>query len=204
MTPAPIKITQTLTEEQKQQVAALFYEAFSMKFHGLLELPKDAAFCTAFLYQCINYSIGHYAVQGNRVLGVVALTTDKKVFHDMTYPVFQEFFPFFGALWRWVGYAVVDYFHKPPDDDTVLVDSLFVSSASRGMGIGSMLLNHAVDYTRSIGRSKLILGVVDTNPRAKKLYERFGFEVYKTNKSGWYSRRAGFTGSFEMRKVLED
>ncbi|MEE4195609.1 MAG: GNAT family N-acetyltransferase [Anaerolineae bacterium] len=203
MIPTPIKITQTLTEDQKQQVAALFYEAFSMKFHGLLDLPREEAFCIAFLRESINYEIGHYAVQGPKVLGVVALATGKQSFDQMTYPVFRKYFPFFGAMWRWVGYALFQFLHQPPDEETVLVDSLFVSSATRGMGIGSMLLNHAVETTRAMGRNKLILGVVNTNPGAKRLYERFGFEVYKTEKTGWFTSRAGFTSSYIMRKVLD-
>lgn len=203
MSTAKITITRTINDDQKRQAATLFYEAFAMKFHGLLAMPQDEELCKAFLYESINYEIGHYAIQGKEVLGVAALATGKDSFDQMTYAIMRKYFSLFGALLRWTGYTIFQIFHQRPDNDTVLIDALFVSSTSRGKGIGSMLLEHTIEYTRSIGRNKLILGVVNTNPRAKKLYERFGFEVYKTQKTGRFTQRAGFTSSHDMRKVLD-
>jgi ribosomal protein S18 acetylase RimI-like enzyme len=48
--------------------------------------------------------------------------------------------------------------------------------------VGSKLLQFVLNYARSEGFSRIILEVVETNPRAKHLYERFGFKEIKVQK----------------------
>ena len=98
---------------------------------------------------------------------------------------------------------MLEFTNIKPKQDEVLIDAIFVSAESRGMGIGTQLLQTAEAYTRSIGRNKLILGVIDSNDGAKRLYERFGYEVYKYERTGIFTASAGFRGAYAMRKVLD-
>jgi len=50
----------------------------------------------------------------------------------------------------------------------------------RGRAIGSTLLSQALGYLERIGVQRVILQVSVRNPRAKALYERFGFAVERT------------------------
>ena len=54
------------------------------------------------------------------------------------------------------------------------IETIAVSSAARGRGIGTKLLQWCEDTARSHSARVLVLGVVNGN-RAKGLYERFGF-----------------------------
>lgn len=45
----------------------------------------------------------------------------------------------------------------------------------RGSGLGSAMIRHAVEWARHNGLEMIRLGVLDSNPRAKALYERLGF-----------------------------
>ena len=47
----------------------------------------------------------------------------------------------------------------------------------RGLGLGSTLLERAIDRSRRLPIEKLELQVYASNHRARKLYERFGFEM---------------------------
>lgn len=49
--------------------------------------------------------------------------------------------------------------------------------AHRGIGLGPALLDAALTWARSVGLSWIELGVFTCNPRARRLYERFGFQV---------------------------
>lgn len=203
MAPAPIKITQTLSEEQKYQVARLYFEAFGSKFIHMLNIPNNAAMAESLFVDTLNFDRGHYAVQDSKVLGAVALLTKKESFDHMSFAALRKHFPLFGAAWRAFSYWGFELIHTKPKNDEVLIDALFVSNETRGMGIGTLLLQHAEDYALSIGRTKLLLGVINTNEGAKRLYERFGFKVFKYENTGWFSARAGFTGAYHMRKDLD-
>ncbi|MDR1687064.1 MAG: GNAT family N-acetyltransferase, partial [Clostridiales bacterium] len=51
-----------------------------------------------------------------------------------------------------------------------------VRSDLRGKGIGSSILEFALNYFRTIGMEKMRLHVYKDNPLAIKLYERYGFQ----------------------------
>ncbi|WP_047490447.1 N-acetyltransferase [Terriglobus sp. TAA 43] len=45
----------------------------------------------------------------------------------------------------------------------------------QGLGIGKVLMDRAIEYTRKLGRKRLILGVYGKNHAAIRFYERAGF-----------------------------
>jgi len=53
---------------------------------------------------------------------------------------------------------------------------LYVVSESIGGGIGSRLMQEAIDRAASQGYKTLWLGVWEHNPRAQRFYQRWGFE----------------------------
>lgn len=63
-----------------------------------------------------------------------------------------------------------DEFGKEP-----LLISMWVSPSARGRGLGRLLLDACVEYCLRTGRPRLLLGVVDDNLPARRLYERYGF-----------------------------
>jgi len=61
------------------------------------------------------------------------------------------------------------------DNNELLFEALAVSAKERNKGIGQKLLQFTLDYARSKKFSHLKLDVINTNPKAKRLYERIGF-----------------------------
>ena len=79
-----------------------------------------------------------------------------------------------GTLWREyglsgplraVGLAALE---RRAASDTLLMDGIAVEVAARGRGIGTQLLAALCDHARSLGKARVRLDVIDTNPRAQK------------------------------------
>ena len=60
--------------------------------------------------------------------------------------------------------------------DAIELYQLYVLASHHGDGVGPALMAWAIDYARSIGRSQMILSVYVDNHRARRFYERRGFE----------------------------
>ena len=84
-----------------------------------------------------------------------------------------------------IGYAVVSI-HAAPDDSHVTGDrfaelqSLAVLDGERGAGVGSSLLHAVYGRLGMLGIEELTIGVLATNDRARRLYEREGFRPWVT------------------------
>lgn len=83
------------------------------------------------------------------------------------------------------------------------LESLAVDARYRGQGIGTHLLERCFEESRQAGKREISLHVVDTNPRAKQLYERMGFHTVRTERLGWFaSRWMGFSAQYFMVRHL--
>lgn len=52
---------------------------------------------------------------------------------------------------------------------------IYTLACARGTGLGAALMMQAIDDARTLGASRLVLGVLGTNARACAFYERQGF-----------------------------
>lgn len=69
----------------------------------------------------------------------------------------------------------------------VRVLSMLIVEGYREMGIGSRLMERALDWSRKEpGVEKVILGVFSNNERALRLYQKFGFEVEGVRRDHYY------------------
>jgi len=69
-----------------------------------------------------------------------------------------------------------------PYDDQAGVYAMWVAASARRRGVGAMLVNSVIEWSRSRGFSNLLLDVGDTNEAAIALYTRMGFQP--TGKAG--------------------
>jgi ribosomal protein S18 acetylase RimI-like enzyme len=91
---------------------------------------------------------------------------------------------------------------RSSDADTLQMDGICVSAAARGKGVGSALFDALFGYALEQGYSYITLDVIDTNPRAKHLYERLGFEKVKTESTSILRPILGFSHAIKMRRAL--
>lgn len=198
-----LKITNTLNDIQKREVASLYYKAFPKKFHALWIFTKTETQAVAILYKSLRYKKGIYVLKEDKVLGFIGLEKGDGYFAPLDYASFREAFHMPGASWRYLAYGIYRLFHGKTEADAIHIDPIVVSQQARGKGIGSRLLETTFRYGKALGKNKVILEVVDTNPMAKKLYERLGFRVVKEENISCLSRRTGFNKVYHMIKDLK-
>ena len=78
------------------------------------------------------------------------------------------------------------------------MDGIFVSNRARGKGVGTALLDAVCAEAKARGYSEVRLDVIDTNPRARALYERQGFVATDTQHLGLLRHVFGFKSSETM------
>ena len=74
-------------------------------------------------------------------------------------------------------------------------------SEAREQRVSIKLLTRIADHARATGHHAVRLDVIDTNPRARALYERVGFKAKGQTKLGPFARVFGFSSATTM--VLE-
>lgn len=179
---------------ERPTAARLFWQAFGPKLRPVLAPDEKAlAFLSAAL--CPRYALSARDAQG-RLLGLAGVKTAEGGLVGGTLRDIAEIYRWPGALWRG---PLLSLLEREVAPDTLLMDGIFVSEEARGRGVGSALLGAVKQKARSEGLASVRLDVVDSNPRARALYERHGFVAGKRTDLGVMRHVFGFTGSTEMR-----
>ena len=100
-----------------------------------------------------------------------------------------------------VGYAKLGPLKPAIADDTsgLLLDQLYVANDHHGSGIAKCLMDWAMEEARRRGSAAMYLTVFTDNHRARRFYERYGFEAV-----GRYDFMVGSQADEDivMKKVL--
>ncbi len=91
---------------------------------------------------------------------------------------------------------------RKPEPGELLMDGIAVAPAARGQGIGGRLIAALTDFARKEGYERIRLDVIDTNPRARALYERCGFVETAKRETGAVTRSMGFSAVTTMHLKL--
>lgn len=90
------------------------------------------------------------------------------------------------------------------DRVTSYVSSFAVRPAWQGQGLGSALLRQFEAASRAAGKTRIALHVTDTNWKARRLYERHGFQALRLEPSLFTQQIWGFRGLIYMIKYLPE
>lgn len=193
-----IQITDTIAENHRQRAGEIYYEAFRRKLQPLVGKPASVERILAAGFN-LDMAIG--ALKDDQLLGLAGLHNRDKIFSRVSLPDCQAQLGRLHGLYAW---AVLNMFsagaHCPPNH--LRIAAIAVDVSTRGQGLGSRLLNAIIEKARQAGFSAVRLEVVDTNPRAKKLYETFGFSTVETHSYPITSRWLGFAKDYVMVKPL--
>lgn len=184
-----------LAPEHRDRLANIICEAFAVKVAALKVSREQAA---AILLDSVDPDAAFYAYRGEDLLGVAGIMTRSQRFLRFHFPDLRRRFDLLRALF----FQLILGFEGRPAADEFRIESLAVAVEARGQGVGTHLLNEAERYAREHRYAVLSLDVVDTNLRARQLYERIGFREVRIERYGRLTRRAGFTASSRMEKSL--
>ena len=175
-------------------MASILYDTFEDKFR--LFFGSKHKFL-AFASNCLRDDRTLVALKDGIPVGAAGLECDGKGFIDVSLRQTVDVFSL-GAL-RVGLFAALFLFTKAAKKHEVLLDVLAVSADERGQGLGSKLIQFVIDYARSNGFYRIKLEVVETNPDARRLYERIGFKETRTLKIPYpFSSLLGFRSVTEM------
>lgn len=187
-----ISIDRGIPAGQADAVAALYWDAFGQKLAPALG-HRDRGL--AFLRAHLDAERVLCATRDGQVLGVLGFDEGRRGAIRPTLAGLVRAYSALSAPWRGLLLAVLARPHRPEEFQ---LDGISVAEAARGSGIGSLLITEAKREAERLGKCAVRLSVIDTNPRARALYERSGFVAAGTSSVGPLSRFFGFRTATDM------
>lgn len=189
------QVTLGLPAHLHTQAAALFYEAFGRKLNPIIGNDDRAI---AIIQEGLDPTCCISAYEGDQLLGVAGFCHGSSQLVTLRIGSLIRHFGFVKGLWRF-GLSLLGKRHAQPHE--LLMDGIAVNGAARGRGIGTQLLDRLYQFAREHGYQSIRLDVIDTNPDARRLYERVGFMAIKTQAYP-YLKSLGFTAATTMSREV--
>ena len=169
------------------QAAQLYWQAFGGKLANVMG-PEPRAL--RYFERVIQPDFAFAALDdAGQLLGMAGYKTPAGSFAGGSGSDLRAIYGLLGTAWRapllWI-------LGREVDNDRFLLDGICVSRTARGMGIGSALLGAVCAEAAARAYGAVRLDVIDTNWRAKALYERLGFASEKTTSIGLLRLVFGF------------
>ena len=197
MTEAAVKVSLGFASHQRRKAAELFEEAFGGKFG--VAIPGKELRLNLF-EKLLNGEFALCAKVDDELVGLVGFQTKKGSLTDgFTLFSIVKSLGFWRGLWA---AAVLSIYERTPARGQFILDGIAVSTSTRGRGIGTRLLEEVLKFAKEQGYETVRLDVVDTNPRAKSLYERCGFKAVRNEHFEYLRWCIGFGASTTMEHVL--
>jgi ribosomal protein S18 acetylase RimI-like enzyme len=196
LTRSKIQIQLGLPEDGRRQAAALYYEAFRQKLEPIFDSPDHAI---ATLAPDLSTEMAFVALDEDQVVGVAGLQHSGHHFVNAQVSAFAREFGWLRGLFK---FGLFLTFGRRQREGELLMDGIVVHSSQRGQGIGTRLLQAVFDFAQANGFHSVRLDVVDTNPGARRLYERLGFVPTETHEYPYLRRWMGFSASTTMIKEI--
>lgn len=186
-----------IPERLLPDAAALYWQAFGGKL-GQVMGPQPLAL--RYLARVIQRDHAIVALdESGGLLGMAGYKTPAGSFAGGTTADMRAVYGLAGMAWRM---PLLWGLGREVDNDRFLLDGICVVPAARSIGIGSALMAAICDEGRMRGYAHVRLDVIDTNWRARALYERLGFAIEKTDDIGLLRFAFGFRRSHTMVKAL--
>lgn len=170
----PIQIKQGMAPWQLQRAAQLYFEAFRRQITPILGADARAV---DFLRQCLNPDYSLTALHEEQVVGLAGLQYGGQQFLSLRLPTFTRQF---GWMLGRMRFRQATLFNLPQETDQLRIDSLIVDPLMRGAGVGTQLLNAAVEFAHRRGFNSVKIDVPDSVPGFQRLCQQMGFIVTAT------------------------
>ena len=196
-----VKIETQIRAGDESIVAQLYSQAFERKFVNLIGSAQEASL---FFKDGINRdrAIAAYSAE-NELLGMAGFEQGQQKLIGLELEHFKKHFGFFKGIYKGVLMDIL-FSRKAENEKEILMDGIVVKNGHRGKGIGKKLFQGLEAYAKSNDFHSIRLDVIDENPKAKKLYEKIGFEVIKHEKVPYpLADYIGVSGVSTMVKQLK-
>jgi ribosomal protein S18 acetylase RimI-like enzyme len=192
-TASGFRVVRGLPEGLRTAAARLYWQAFGAKL-GRVMGPDVRAVG----YLCATIRGDHALVAlspDGALMGLAGFRSPRGAFADGDLGDLMRAYGPAGGLWRG---AALWCLSREVDNDRFLFDGICVDRAARGQGVGTALIAAAAALAAERGYAHLRLDVIDTNLRARALYERLGFRATATQRLGLLRYLFGFEAAVTM------
>lgn len=191
-----MRLVHGLPEPYRAEAAALYWHAFGGKLGRVLG-PERLAL--AYVGRVMRPDHCICAIGRDGLLGLVGFKTDAGSFAGGTPADMRHVYGRLGGAWR---SGVMQLLGGDTETGRFLIDGLCVLPKAQGQGVGSLLLAAICDEGAARGFRAIRLDVVDTNPRARALYERRGFVLDRSTPIGPLRLVFGYRAAHTMVRYL--
>ncbi|NIZ15273.1 N-acetyltransferase [Phaeobacter sp. HF9A] len=193
----PFQIEPGLRPEHRTRAAQGYWQAFSRKLRYPLG-PETRAI--AFIERALDPTHAISAVSSDgSFLGIAGYKSPKGAFVGGEFKDLVAVYGWLSAAFRGLLIGTLERDCVP---ETLLMDGIFVQPEARGQGVGKALLQAIEARAVQSGLNRIRLDVINTNPRARALYEREGFTAKSVTSLGPLSIVFGFSSATEMTKSV--
>ena len=192
-----IQIQPGITKNQRLAIAKIFYQSFKEKLTIIFGEPKKASKLIARLIHEDRILV---AIKEGKPVGFVGLHYQGKNFLKFNLTKITKIYGL--ATIRVLIYFLITILDELQPNQLHL-EVLAVAEEQRSKGIGTKLLKSTIDFAKLKKIPQIKLEVINTNPKAKKLYKKIGFKKTKDRKIPYpFHILTGFSTITEMQYKL--
>lgn len=192
-----MKVEKGFAEAERARVAALYWQAFGAKLGRALG-PDTAG--RRFIARVLRP--GHALVVRDahgEIIGVAGFKTHEGALAEGgLWDMMRIYGPLRGAF----RLSLLSLMERDEENIRFLIDGIFVAEEARGLGAGTALIEALGHEALARGFHELRLDVMETNGRARALYERRGFTVSHRRGPGIGGRLFGYGATLAMVRRL--
>jgi ribosomal protein S18 acetylase RimI-like enzyme len=191
-----IEIELGIPEELHHQAAIICCEGFFSQIEWLFGSKQKAI---TVLEHSFDSELGVAAQMQGQLVGFVGLKYENRPFLQFERSHCIRELGLLRGLLAWV--LLNNISPAKPLSDEMYIAVLVVDASMRGKGIGSLLMQAAFEIAQQNQCTAVVLDVANTNPDARRLYERLGFKLVRTIEFRYLPKWIS-SGATIMRKEL--
>ncbi|MCP9986080.1 MULTISPECIES: GNAT family N-acetyltransferase [Streptomyces] len=192
----PVVVGRGLPAGAERRAAELYWEAFGRKLGPALNPPDKAV---PFIAAHLNADRAVCALLDGRLVGLAGYQLGGRA---LTGGSALDVLRTYGHLAGLPRLLLLALFERHPTPRQLVMDGIAVAPDMRGRGIGSLLVEEVAAVAAEHGCREVRLDVIDTNPRARALYERCGFTAVRTERTPYFRGLLGFGAVTTMRRPV--
>jgi ribosomal protein S18 acetylase RimI-like enzyme len=193
---AAVTVRRGVPAGAERRAAELYWDAFGRKLGPALN-PSDKA--VPFIAAHLNTDRALCALLGGQLVGLAGYHHGGRALTGGSASAVLRAYGHLRGLHRLLLLAL---FERTPAPGQLLMDGIAVDADMRGRGVGSLLIEEVAAVAAEHECREVRLDVIDTNPRARALYERHGFTAVRTEHTPWLRGLLGFGAVTTMRRPV--
>ncbi|MET9419914.1 GNAT family N-acetyltransferase [Streptomyces sp. NPDC006540] len=193
----PVTVRRGVPAGAERRAAELYWDAFGRKLGPALNPPDKAV---PFIAAHLNADRAVCALLDRQLVGLAGYQLGGRALTGGSASAVLRAYGHLRGLHRVLLLAL---FERHPAAGQLVMDGIAVDPVVRGRGVGSLLLEEVAAVAAEHDCREIRLDVIDTNPRARALYERRGFTAVRTEHTPYLRGLLGFGAVTSMRRPVE-